>query len=510
MSVTLTPSTYQQAIYDWITEGTGSAVVVAVAGSGKTTTGIEGLRRKSRTEAAQFFAFNTAIAEELKARVASIPHVRASTFHAAGYGTLCRHLGMQRIPVMKGRSKLWGLCEDDGWLSRRQVYRYADFLVELVSLAKGEGLGAISSAAAPAWKALIDHHGLTIEGVPDDQLSAAEAEGIELARVLLERSVAAAESEFAIDFDDMLYLPLKWNLELTRTPWVLVDEAQDTNPVRRAIVERSLAPGGRLIAIGDPHQAIYGFTGASIDAIDQIAATFHTTSVPLSVCYRCARAVVEAAQVIVPEIEPAPGAIAGSVETWPTRGIARLSPQDVILCRNTAPLVRAAYWLIAQGIGCVILGKEIGEGLVRLVRRLKATSIDDLEARLAAYQAREGQRLRDKGELGQAFTLDDRCTCIRTVIQGQAPETVEELTAALTRLFEDDTTGRLTLSTIHKAKGREWPTVAILHPELMPSLWAEQPWEQQQETNLRYVAITRARERLIWLEGKLATAQQED
>jgi superfamily I DNA/RNA helicase len=81
--------------------------------------------------------------------------------------------------------------------------------------------------------------------------------------------------------------------------------------------------------------------------------------------------------------------------------------------------------------------------------------------------------------------------------------TILALKTELAQLFEDQDRGVLTLSTIHKAKGREWPTVAILQPELMPSGWATKDWEQQQETNLKYVAITRARERLIWLDGKL-------
>jgi superfamily I DNA/RNA helicase len=48
------------------------------------------------------------------------------------------------------------------------------------------------------------------------------------------------------------------------------------------------------------------------------------------------------------------------------------------------------------------------------------------------------------------------------------------------------------LSTIHKAKGREWPSVLFLDPFLLPAKWAEQEWEKQQESNLAYVGITRA------------------
>jgi superfamily I DNA/RNA helicase len=54
------------------------------------------------------------------------------------------------------------------------------------------------------------------------------------------------------------------------------------------------------------------------------------------------------------------------------------------------------------------------------------------------------------------------------------------------------------LSSIHKAKGLEWPRVYILgRKQLMPSPYARQAWAQEQEKNLAYVAITRAQSILI-------------
>ena len=64
------------------------------------------------------------------------------------------------------------------------------------------------------------------------------------------------------------------------------------------------------------------------------------------------------------------------------------------------------------------------------------------------------------------------------------------------RIIEDNEP-TLTLSTCHKAKGREWQRVAILEPELMPSKWARQDWQYQQEQNLIYVAYTRTQSELF-------------
>jgi len=64
-----TPSPYQQGIYDFITKGTGNAVVSAVAGSGKTTTLINALNLIPSELNVLFLAFNKSIAKELAERV---------------------------------------------------------------------------------------------------------------------------------------------------------------------------------------------------------------------------------------------------------------------------------------------------------------------------------------------------------------------------------------------------------------------------------------------------------
>jgi superfamily I DNA/RNA helicase len=61
-------------------------------------------------------------------------------------------------------------------------------------------------------------------------------------------------------------------------------------------LERSLGHSSRFVAVGDPHQAIYGFRGANSDALDKIVARFACRTLPLSVSYRCSKAVVAEAQ----------------------------------------------------------------------------------------------------------------------------------------------------------------------------------------------------------------------
>src|SRR5690606_18120963 len=96
---------------------------------------------------------------------------------------------------------------------------------------------------------------------------------------------------------------------------VLVDEAQDLNVAQRILIRRMLKEGGRLIAVGDPRQAIYGFRGADSDSFRLIGEEFNATDLPLTVTFRCPKAVVAQAQRYVSHIQAHETAPEGEVIT---------------------------------------------------------------------------------------------------------------------------------------------------------------------------------------------------
>lgn len=468
-----TPSPHQQAIFDWIAKGKGSLLVKAVAGSGKTTSMIMGLRYIPGLKEARA--------------------VSARTFHSVGFSAVCKRLGLKTNEVKADGSKLKNLAKTT--FSPADYEDYSDFAIRLVSLAKGEGIGPLTSDTAGAWLNLINHHDLFI-----DADGATEERGVDLARALLRRSNETTTSG-SIDYDDMLYLPLLWKLKLWQNDWVIVDECQDTNPVRRAIIKLALRPGGRLIAVGDEKQAIYGFTGASHDAMDLIRHDFNCSELPLTVSYRCPHAVAVKVSPLVPHFSVPEAAIRGEVVSLPlAEAVKRLGPADAVLCRQTAPLVGLAFRLIAHGIGCHVLGKEIGAGLAALVKNQRAKGIEHLLAKLQVYCDREIAKHMARGEEGKAEGVSDRVACVRTVID-HLPETCRTIPALLAKIegLFSDANGVLSLATVHKVKGREFRRVAILRPDLMPSKWARQEHQAQQERNLMYVCWTRAQETLIEL-----------
>jgi DNA helicase-2/ATP-dependent DNA helicase PcrA len=438
------------------------------------------------------FVRNKNIATELQQRLPS--HVQAKTFHSQCFGALQRAL--PKRPQVN-ENKVWNLLRDD--LTKKDFEIYGKFAARLVSYGKNCGVGHILTNDTLTWQSLIDHFALFI-GVDDSD----EQVGIEIAERILRDS---NEQLDIIDFDDMLYLALLKNVHFDKWNYIMLDEAQDTNGVQRELLKRMLAlpPNGRLIAVGDSYQSIYGFRGASAEAMEELADDFTCESFPLSVSYRCAQEVVlETNREIPGSIDAHPTAPIGSVEKLNDYDLENFDSTSAILCRVTAPLVTLAFGFIKRNTGVRILGREIGAGLVALVKKMNTRDVDVLSDKLRNWRAREVGKALNRGHESAAAAIDDKYSCLMVFIDqlNEDERTVDELIRRIESLFSDNNRGLLTLCSVHKAKGLEWPTVFILdRDEYMPSKWAKQEWQRKQETNLIYVAITRAKLHLRYIKS---------
>lgn len=505
MEIALSPQ--QKALVDWVRTGSGHAVVESVAGSGKTTSLVEVCKAAQGKILA--IAFNKPIANELDQRFKAngLPNAYGKTVHAVAFSALRNAFPNVKLNENK---------HDDIVKEMGIPEYYHPFLKSIVSLGKAYGFGLKGLGFSPftdmgAWNDLILHYDL-LDKLPEMSRDNLE-EVISWAVDIIEK--AAKTSDKFCDFDDMLYAPIYHNVRFWQYDWVLIDEAQDTNPLRREVAKRSLKPNGRLIAVGDSRQAIYGFTGANADSMDLIRREFKNYSeLPLTVSWRCPRAVVFEAQKFVPVIESAPNApeglvVHGTVEQ--SREMSKLVQMgDAILCRVTRPLVKLAYQFIRDGIPCHVEGRDIGRGLLVLANRWKSVKNPAiLREKLDEYLSRETKKLSEKGGNTEykLMALRDKVESLQAVIDGvlllKPSATVDDVRTRIESLFVDsnkDENRDVTLVTIHKAKGREWLKVFIFGANVwMPHPMAKQDWEREQENNLCYVAITRSRQELVYI-----------
>lgn len=483
------PSPFQQAIYDEVANTDHNINVQAVAGSGKTTTLLGCLERVPAGKSVAFMAFNTSIVKELTARNTR-PGVDIMTLHSYGWRCCLRRYGNgAKLDVNKSIGKVELILKRRARdpiiidLLRRVKKGYLfNVIPRIVDLLRT----SLSEPKMERVEELCEYHGI-------------DCGTIEMEMALEAFRLSNADrSQF--DFTDMLYVPVTDpTIRFRKYEVIMVDESQDMSVLQHELIRRALDRRSRLITVGDPRQAIYGFAGADATSYDKLK-TLNGPSVemPLSVCYRCGQRIVAEAAKIVPYIRPYERAIEGEVYVG---SLTDLEHGDWIVCRNLRPLVEVYLWLLKNKIKSKIRGKDIGAGLIHLIEKTGAQSLRGLDRLLDLEVRKLEKKLEKKGwknpSLSPKMTeLFEKIEVIRYFI----PEcrTVPALISMIEGIFTDEVKGIL-LMTIHKSKGLENDVVFFLAPELIPSRYATQPWQLEQERNLKYVAISRAKTTLIYV-----------
>lgn len=446
---------------------------------------------------AAFIAFNRPIADELKRRLPA--HVTAATWHS-----ICR-LALLRMPQFAR------FANDRNWVQGSKFHTLFDMIVgtfldgesyragvrQLVGLMKANAL--LPDASDADITTLVEHFEIEFS---EHAANGGLEQGVTMARQVLTLNNNMLDR---IDFDDMLYFAYIMGAPLTQYTHVFIDEAQDTNKIQRLLLARMLGPQSRLVAVGDPSQSIYGFRGADSEAMNAIRDEFLCTTFPLSISYRCPASVIRLAQTIEPNIEARPNAPEGTVTYADMWELADFSSTDLVLCRNTAPIVSLGFKMLRAHKPVRILGREIGEQLVGTIQKMRSSTLEDLADKLEEYTSREVAKAIKKRQENKAEQLSDQRDAVLAIIDGM-PEnarTVFEVIRVIRQLFADEgLANQTTLSTIHKSKGGEANRVFILDAHLMPSKYAKQYWQQQQERNIQYVAYTRSLDTLVFVRSE--------
>lgn len=476
------PSKYQKAIYKTFQLTKKDISISAVAGSGKTTVLLELLKYVPENKSSLFLAFNNSIVDELRARNER-SDAQIMTIHSCGWRSiLCRYGGKVKMNPNKGIAKTEKVIKALAVPENKRGY-YFYIIPKILDLMRCN----LCENDEKSINELLLHYDLN-----------AEAEDVKIARKAFEYMIVD-KSQF--DFMDMIYVPVTDpSVRLQKYDYVFCDESQDFSLCQQAFIKSVLNRRGRLVTVGDRNQAIYGFAGADANSYDKLCnLNGKAIQMPLSVSYRCARKIIAEAQKIVPEIQPAPSAQDGWV--WEDGSLSEVRYGDWILCRNLKPLVQTYLWLMKNKIKSKIRGKDIGEGIISLIVKTGAKTIPDLYEGLSREQNKLLEKLQKRGVRHPSYhpkmeILQQRIEVIQCL--ANEVDSVKELKSMIENIFSDDVKG-IILSTIHKAKGLENDRIFFLIPELIPSKFATMDWQFEQEENLRYVAITRARKELIYV-----------
>lgn len=464
-------------------------VVNAYAGSAKTTTLVTAVNVLPESLKIISCAFNKRIANELQDRMPA--NCQAATLNAIGHRTWRDHIG--EWPKVD-KFKTWKMADRLGVPKGT----FPD-LPRLVSLAKARGI--VPEGSQNVRGLLADEITVWQDLIEDHELEVGQCQNpIDLARETLRLSIKEAWNG-NIDFDDQLYMPVVAKAAFPQADLVMVDEAQDISSIQRVMLRR-MSMSGRFVAVGDSHQAIYAFRGADYTSIERILHEWKADTRTLSISFRCPKAVILEAQRWVAGIRSWDQAREGSVGILQSYEPSTFPKGSAILCRNTRPLVSLALKLISAHVGAVVLGRDLAENLQGLAKKSNASKMSAFYDGISKYASQKVAALAAKGKEGQIESLNDRVDALLAIAESlPANAPLRDLLNTIDRMFSN-TAGPVTLSTIHKAKGLEWEHVYFLDSWLIPSRYAKTPPQVQQENNLSYVAVTRSKDQLTYIDSK--------
>lgn len=483
-------SSYQESIFNWAKNPQRHLMVKAGAGCGKTTTIVELYKRIIERNhnlvggvppTILFMAFNKKIADELGTR-----GVPAMTMNSFGYRTVLKQYPKIKLEVNKIRY----LCK------RYNVeYKKTGLVSRVVDLLKAY-LYPMNGTTIQNVQQIIQDFELSEEPVKDD-----------LASLIKSVFIESLQDLNTMDFADQICYPIYHNLTIPKYDYVIIDEAQDLSPNKLELVSRAV--GSKFICVGDPFQAIYGFCGADSDSMNKISQQFDPEIKSLPVTYRCGKNIVNEAKnkKVAPEdFQAGPNNHEGVVESITKEAFEKdVKPKDFVLCRVSAPLVSGCFGLIKKGIRAQIVGKDIGQKLITLIDKINDYNcyieptnnqpMTQFCAKYGEYKNHEVGKLLAAEKETSAEILEDQLECLYVFTEGC--KTIDEMKQKIQMMFDDTINPHAVIfSTIHKAKGLEADRVFCLPYKAKKSKKEKQ---QQEERNLLYVQITRAKFYLGWV-----------
>ena len=177
---------------------------------------------------------------------------------------------------------------------------------DVLSMLKDAG-GSTNNAAARQWQWAISawkNAGLNAEMA----LAQAKDDNERITATIMGRYEERLQAYQAVDFDDLIGLPLKLlqKSELVTQHWqarfqhILVDEYQDTNATQYELLKLLIGPRARMTCVGDDDQSIYGWRGATLDNLRKLPIDFPQLKIiKLEQNYRSTSAILRAANNVI-------------------------------------------------------------------------------------------------------------------------------------------------------------------------------------------------------------------
>ncbi len=445
----------------------------AYAGTGKTST--LQMLAASTTARGQYIAFNKSIVADAKSKFPN--SVNCSTIHGLAFramaptysGNTDKLAGKTNANQLAELLKLqkWRIDRDHSLAPRSQGYLILETIRRF----------AQSSDSEPALSH-VPLHG-SLKAASEATLNVVRDFAVRGAKHVWEK-MKSPDDSIPLGHDGYLKLWAQTDPRIA-ADFILLDEAQDTNPVVLDVLKRQSA---QMIYVGDRYQQIYEWRGAvnAMEIIDTESSTYLTTS------FRFGPVIADGAAKILSMLG----------ESRPLNGNPKLKSRigatdaRTILARTNASTITAVIEAIDGNRRPHLVGGN-GELMEMLkgVQSLKANEPSNVPDFFGFGNWNEVVEFAKSGEGAHLLTFVN-------LVDSRGEK---QLMWALNRTV-DEANSDITVSTAHKAKGREWPTVRLMddflrsQPRRGPDGSKDGGNSEPEPSELRlfYVALTRAKE----------------
>lgn len=491
----------QEEIFKYVEKGPFNMIIQAVAGAGKTTTLVECVKRISEEKSILLLAHNRSTRDTLKERIGDKPNVKIYTIHGLAWRMFNEHF--ETVPE---------IFED----------KYRDYVNKNIGTLASNEYKALSRAKKMNYKAnvfnLIDKARLNLkQSEKEIRKLAVKKYGISLVadecRFVADVLKEGMQTLDKVDYCDLLCMPFEHGYFTKKylSDIIMLDEAQDASPAQQDIIKRCFKRETRLFAFGDDDQTINSWCGSDSESFEHLhdANEFRRPAVdfPLTTNYRCGKNIIAyAKQYTDKDIKARDGAQDGEIRFNVSLNEAKNG--DMILCRNTAPLMDVYRICVANGKKVYFRGEELGKNLIfdadcedgdtieEIIRNMKVRLISLWNMLTYGGSVDEKEAMMNPSVISLLDTIKTMESLPKTV------EKRADLERFVKDVFSDEGKDGIQLSTIHRAKGLEADNVFVVCPSLIPSRLSRLDWQIREERHLQYVMCTRPKETLNFVSEK--------
>ena len=535
-------SKYQKEIIDFFKNNPHDNIIVkALAGTGKST--LICLLTEETSTSDIYVAFNSSIAEEFSRKINN-PKTKVKTLHSLGLAIMNSNLSES---TSKGGIGSRNTSSSGATLDNFKIHKIIDELiyetfgkydkfehkifikdnyVQLYNLCR---LTCTNMSNDSEVEKLVEDYNLFVDYSGNDFSSPLVSTMVTWLEQIDEKSIEEFNNTRTIDFTDMLYITYK---KLSSGEWkvpyynyytnIYIDEAQDLSTIQLLMLKFIKRKGGRYIFVLDENQAIYSFAGGNAKScalIPKLYAPIKEFDLPIN--YRCPTShLAKVNRDFGIPIQPRPDAPIGSIKTIDKEEIKKyVHAGDLVISRKNKWLSDVILDLAIHGIPIYMEDKEMVEQIKKLVSSQKAASLYELKNKLEKIIKKYNVQLEkivkketEKAEEDTKKMIDvsdtnsriDNINFIKSILSyyssqpqnkyDKPDDFIKYIDVLLNTKMPSNC---VRVCSVHKAKGLEAPQTFVLN-EAKVCTDRRNSWEQnEQEKNLSYISITRAKENLF-------------